>query len=349
MRTAILAALLSFVPLATAFGQASPPTGPSISVSPVVGNLTTTHQLQMQNLPANASEVVVLFDPDGAQTIFQPETDATGTFDLTLQPPPDGWKLGLYRAALQLAAGQTVTATFVAGDGQPHLFADPASPSPTSAFDFVGIGLPPNSSVNLDLLLANGLGEHLIPATTDANGTLSAYAWPEQFGFAAFSPGYYQISIPTLSLSITFVAREHPQSASITVDAPVVAGGSTATHFRYYSAGRYLWGVYADSAGNVVGEILVGPTDVQGSAAASVPLGVRQPGAYYLATPYDWGETTFTVLDPTPTPTPTATPSPTATPHPKPTAKPTAKSTVRKKQVVHCKKGRKRKGHACKR
>ena len=173
---------------------------------------------------------------------------------------------------------------------------------------------------------ANDRGDRAFSVSTDAGGFLQAYIWPEELGESFFEAGVYRAALPALSLSTIFQVREKPIGAVMSVNGPASSGVATPIHFRRYSPGRYLWTVYADAAGRVRGEMLFGLTDRTGSLDGNAVFTGLEGGQYRLATPYDWGETTFTALPPTATPTPTdtptATPTPTSTSTPTPTAVP---------------------------
>jgi len=255
----------------------------------------------------------VLFDPDGSQTVGLSATDANGSLTQTLKPPGGQWKPGQYRWVFALADGKSFSATFVASDGSPHLYAEPSLPSPTSAFNFIGTGLPINSSVELQLLLTGGQGRRTLQANTDGDGTFSLFVWPQEFGLGFFAAGAYKIEAPALQLATDFLVREHPASSTVSMDTPVLPRSIVALHFAYYAPQRYIWGIYADLTGRPVGEFLVGPTTPTGGLDSAVVLPDLAPGQYLLATPYDWGETDFTVDAPPPTATSTPSPSPTVT------------------------------------
>src|SRR5206468_12138989 len=152
-----------------------------------------------------------------------------------------------------------------------------------------------------------------------------------------------------------FWVREHPLGATVSLPDPVEVGQSTPLQFSHYAAHRFLWGVYAGPDGQAAGEFLFGPADAAGDTAASLTLPDLGSGPYYIATPYDWGEASFGVIEPTATPTATATksPLPTATKRPRPTAtkrpRPTATPTKSPAKRAKCKNGKKRKNGKCKR
>jgi hypothetical protein len=319
MRVLVLALILASFSVMGAFAQ-SAPVAPAVVVTPVAAGLTTGRPVQISGLGPDESDVIVLFDPSGQQTVMHSQADSSGAISLSLQPPNGSWQVGMYRIAVGRPDGSSVSATFIASDGVPHLFAEPNLPSPTSALNFVGIGLPANQQLDLHLHLTGGqVAIETVPITTDANGAFSVFVWPQQFGLPFFAAGNYLVTLPSASLSTPFTLREHPVSANPSVSGPVLSGTDLPIHFQNYSANAYVWGLYADMQGNDAGEFLVGPVAAGGQADARIPLPALAPGQYLLATPYDWGETTFTVLQPTSTATPTATSRPrvvdTATPN----------------------------------
>jgi hypothetical protein len=131
------------------------------------------------------------------------------------------------------------------------------------------------------------------------------------------------------------VLREHPASSSISVDGPVLGGAGATIHFRYYRPGRYVWGVFADMEGQPVGEFLIGETSAAGSADVSLSVPVLPAGENLIATPYDWGETSFEVVAPTPTDTPASAPTATRTPHPEAASKSTSKKHHHRRRRRH--------------
>ncbi len=316
------------------FHVAAKSAGPSaaLAVLPAVGGLTTVHQANLQGAPSNSPVTLVLFDPSGNQEVQQRLADATGTLSLELKPPSGSWQAGIYRLVAAVAGQDSVSATFVAGDGQPHLVVGPDLPSPTSVFMLQGSGFPPHAAVDLVVALASGLGERTVRATPDASGTFVVYVWPEQLGFSFWSAGRYEVRTKLGSgstLSYAFYIREHPNGPAIDVPGTVVAGKPNQVEFRHYEPVRYLWSVYADATGTVVGEFLSGPTDGIGQSVGAGYFSGVAGGTYLLATPYDWGETSFEAIAPTATPTLTPSPSPTftVTPTPTPTMTPTPTPT----------------------
>lgn len=328
VRAVLLSCLLVLASVSIARGQAGPATQPTLSITPATGDLTTAHQVQIGNMPSGAP-ILILFAPDGTQTVLHPDAE-NGSYVAALTPPDGGWMPGLYRVVLGLSGGAAISDTFTAGTA-PSLYVGPPSPSPTSVFNIIGTNLPPNSTINVHLFLTGGIqGERVIPVATDANGAFSAYIWPEPLGFPFFPAGSYLATLPDFGLSAPFTAREHPVSATITAAEQVVSGQALPVHFIQYLPYRYLWGVYAGGNGPAEGEFLAGPTDQSEVADLSLSLPALAAGQYYLSTPYDWGETSFTVVDPpTATPTATDTPTRTLTPTiiPRPTRTPTRVAT----------------------
>jgi hypothetical protein len=273
--------------------------------------------------------LLLLYAPDGSQTMLYPDSE-NGAYVATANAPTGGWQPGLYRVVLGLGNGAAMSATFTAGT-DPALYVGPPSPSPTSVFNITGTNLPHGTTVNVHLFLTGGIqGEHIIPATTDANGAFSIYVWPQALGVPFFPAGSYLATLPDYGLTAPFTAREHPVSATMRTDSEIVSGQPIPLQFTLYATNRYLWGVYARDNGAAAGEFLAGPTDYAGTADLTLPLPALQSGTYYVATPYDWGETDFTVLDPpTATPTETLVPTPpaTSTPKPRPTRTPTRVAT----------------------
>lgn len=312
MRVLALVLILASFSVAEALAQ-SAPVAPTIIVTPPIAGLTATRQVQVSGLEPGENDVIVLFDPSGQQTVSQSRADASGAIGLSLQPPNGSWELGMYRVAVGRPYGSSISAMFVASDGAPHLLTEPNLPSPTSALNFVGTGLPPNQQLDLNLHLTGGqVATENVPVTTDANGAFSRFVWPQEFGLPFFAAGNYLVTAPSANLSTPFTLREHPVSADPSVSGPIVAGTDLPVHFQNYPPNTYVWGLYADMQGNEIGEFLIGPIAADGQADARIPLPTLAPGQYLLATPYDWGETTFTVLQPTPT----STPIPTATVRP---------------------------------
>ena len=133
MRPLVLIALFIGLPLATVFAQPFSSASPTLSLSAPAGSLSMAHHLHGQNFPANVSLLAILIDPVGNEVVLHPQTGADGSFDLDLVPPSSGWQQGLYRIAVSQPGGRSVSSTFTAGDGAPHLYASPSLPSPFSA------------------------------------------------------------------------------------------------------------------------------------------------------------------------------------------------------------------------
>lgn len=347
MRVLALLLLALSLPLAGVRAGAVP-TAPTITLSPATGGRAVTHQVVVAHLAPDQSATLVLFAPDGNQTVYGEQADGNGVITLTLSPSPT-WEDGVYRVVAALGGGAAMSALFVANDGTPHLYAGPASPGSWSAFAFVGTGLPPDTTATVHLVPTGGiLPPRDFSVTTDGEGIFTLYVWPQEIGARFYEAGTYAVSLPAFALSTDFVTREHPGSPAITLPPAVPADTAVPVTFTDYAADRYIWGVYAGPNGSEAGEFLVGPTDAGGRTDASLTFPYLGTGTSYLATPYDWGETTFTVLAPPPTATATATPTmtPTATPA---TAHRCASKhhSSRKKHRRHKKRGRHKKhnGH----
>lgn len=331
----VLVSALLAMPAVHIFAQAAAPAVPTVTVSTPAGDALTVHQVQVAGVTPNGSVLAVLFDPAGGQTILPLTADASGAAHTTLTPPSGGWTIGLYRIVVALAGGNAASATFTAGDGGIHLVVGPDLPSPNSALQVAGFGLPPSADMHLVLTLAGGLGERDITARTDAQGSFAILLWPQVLGFDFLSAGRYDLSIPDRGVDTAFYVREHPSTSFITMDEPVVPGNSTTLSLSAFRTGRYVWGVYATDSGQRAGEFLLGPVDERGKLAAALQFPPLMSGRYLLATPYEWGEIPFTVSAPTSTPTPTATATatptvtltPTATNTPKPTRTPRPTAT----------------------
>lgn len=352
MRPLLAVLLLLGTGLTVARGQPAP-TSPAISLSASMGGAQTVFTVRASGLPGSATIVMLLITPDGSQTSTSEMTRPDGSLVLSLTPPANGWSTGLYRVVLGVPNDLAEEADFSVSDGFPHLSEQTYLPSPTSALNIVGTGLPPGTSLTMVLWLTGGQdGARSIPVTTDATGSFTRYIWPQQLGLPFFAAGNYRVTIPSLSLISDFTAREHPVSASMSVSGPVLPDRPVPLTLQNYSPEKYLWTIVADAEGRVTGESLVGPTDVRGGFTGLVNVGAPSAGRDYLATPLDWGETTFIVPDPTPTPTaastntplPTVTPVPTVTPTPAPRRVKASKSTTKKCRKV--KRGAKRR--ACK-
>lgn len=329
--------VLLCLPLVHATAQSA---ASSVQISPIAGDLSTVHQARAQGFPPNVPVTVVFFDPTGAQSVMKGETGADGSVAETLQPPGGKWSLGMYRWMVALANGAGASATFAAEDGTPHLLALPDSPSPFSALQFIGLGLAPNASTTLILMLTAAEGQRDLNVTTDANGNFALFVWPGQFGLAFWAAGDNKAILADSGIGAAFRIREHPVTANIVVDGNAVTGGLLGASFRNYHTQRYIWAVYAGADGTTMGEFLLGPTDLGGELNAGLPLALVPPGQYYLGTPYDWGEAPFTVetAPPTATPTPSPTVTPSLTPTPRPKAKPCKKGHYRRHGKCHKKK-----------
>jgi hypothetical protein len=348
VRTQLLGLVMVVLGLSGArtFAQTSASLAPAVALSHPSGDMLTTHLLQVRGLAPNADALIVLFDPGGSQTVMHATTDASGAADVTLTPPTGAWQIGVYRAVVSLGGGSSIDATFTVGDGTRHLLVGPDLPSPNSAVQVTGVGLPPNSDIHLVLTITGGLGVRDVAAHTDQQGAFSLLLWPQVLGFDFFSAGRYELSAPDLGLDTVFYIREHPSTSFITMDQPIISEGSTSLHLAAFTSGRYVWAVYATDSGQTAGEFLLGPIDDRGEVVTTVQLPALAAGRYLLATPYDWGEITFSVLAPTPiatptamatsTPTSTLTPTPTRTPRPTPTRKatPTATHTTKPKPIA---------------
>jgi hypothetical protein len=317
MRVAIITSILLALTLTDSAAQ-TPPPALSIIISPPVAGIGVPRDLQLRNLASNLVVTAILFDPAAAQTTLELHADSSGAAAMALTPPGGSWTVGLYRVVVDTGGGASISAEFVASDGQPHLSEAEPAPSPFSALNIQGTGLPSNAPEDITVYFANQQGQRTFHETTDDNGALSLYVWPQQFGVTFFSSGTYRIVAPSLGLETDVTAREHPVSAFITVNGPVVPGAGTRVNFYSYTPNHYLWVVYSALAGTPAGETLVGPTDERGNAVASLPFSGLSSGDYLLATPYDWGEAAFSVSRPAPTSTPAVTLTPTATEAPTP-------------------------------
>jgi hypothetical protein len=370
MRACVLLCLclLVLIPAVGASAQSSSQPMPTATVLGSTISRDGSRTLEVNGLQSGAATTVVLLDPQGGQTVLEGVSDSSGHLELNLATPNGAWDLGVYRVAVGIGDGSSISTTFAVSDGKPAVYAGPDEPSPTSAFVLTGTGLPADQSLHLILTLAGGFGDRSLQATTDATGTFSLFVWPQEYGYPFWSAGEYILAAPDLGISTPFWVREHPSASYLSIEGPAVPDVPESVGYAHYAAGRYLWTVYADETGRILGEFLLGPSDFRGTAQAAVRFPTLVSGTYLLATPYDWGETLFTVLAPTntPTPAPTATARPTATatapssPTPRPTAKPTkrptTKSTSRPKPtatrtpVRHpCKKHAKKRKLRCKR
>lgn len=317
-RAALLIACVVLIPLSGVLADS--PGGPSaapvvLTVTPATAPASATRDLVAHGVPPARSIPVIVFAPDGTQTELVGHSDEGGNLDVALSPADGFTQVGVYRAVLDLGNGPTQSVLFDIGDGTPLLTTEPIVFSPYSALQILGAGLPPNQSYDLVLTPANDRGDRTFRVSVDAGGFLQAYIWPQDLGESFYEAGLYRATLPALDLITDFQVREQPIGAVMSVDGPVLSGGDTPILFRRYESSRYLWTIYADSAREVRGEMLFGLTDAQGSLDAVATFTDLPGGLYRMATPYDWGETTFTAVPPTATPTdtPTATPTPTAT------------------------------------
>ncbi len=336
MRTRLLLLFVLAVWASTVHTSAQTPATAAATVvmSPPAGDASTTHQLQAAGIAGDTHVPIVLFDPSGRQTVMYAQSDASGSIQVVLAPPLGGWLVGIYRGVVATGGGRAISATFSVGDGARHLFVGPDLPSPNSTVVVTGVGFPAGTVIHLILTIAGGLGERDVSAQTDSQGALHALLWPQALGFDFFSAGRYELAAPELGLSVAFFIREHPSTSFITVHDPVVTGRSTGLDLKAYVPGRYLWTVYATATGKSVGEFLFGPIDERGETATTIQFPPLPAGTYLLATPYDWGETTFSVTAPTPTITSTPTSTPTRTPTATGTPRPTATRTSTPKPVA---------------
>jgi hypothetical protein len=339
-------ACLLLLPLSAVFADSpgtAPPAAPSLSVDPASAAATVERDLVGHGFPASTKVPIVVFAPDGSQTALAGESDASGSLSVLLTPPGGFTQDGLYRAVLREGSGQAQSALFAVGDGKPDLSAQPAVFSPYSALQILGSGLPPTQGIDLMLTLANDRGDRTLETSTDAAGFLQMFIWPEELGESFFEAGVYRAALPALGLSVIFQVREQPTGAVVAVSGPALSGSPAPIRFRRYAPHRYLWTVYADASGYVRGEMLFGPTDVSGSLDVQGLFVGLDGGQYRLATPYDWGETTFAAIPATPTPTETSTPTDTATATPTdfPTNTPTP-APVKYKKVCKRKHGKKK-------
>jgi hypothetical protein len=329
MRTRLLLVVLLSLLLsaARASAQTSTSSGPSVTISPSSGDIFTAHQVQIAGIIPNSDQLIVLFDPEGGQTILHAATDAAGTARVSLVTIGGAWQLGVYRVVVALPGARSISAIFSVDDGGRHLMVTPDLPSPTSVIAVSGVGLPANSDIHLILTIAGGLGQRDVSVRTDADGTMAILLWPQVLGFDFFSAGRYELAAPDLGLDVAFFIREHPSTSFITLNSSIAPGDEVLVGLQAYTVDRYIWAAYATDTGQPAGEFLFGPTDARGATAGTVQFPALKPGRYLLATPYDWGETTFMVPAPPPTFTPTSTPTPTNTPTSTSTVVPTRTRT----------------------
>jgi hypothetical protein len=290
-----------------------------VTVSPASGGIFTLHQVQITGASANSDQLIVLFDPAGGQTVLHAQSDPSGAAQMTLAPAGGAWQIGVYRVVVALPGTRSMSAIFAVSDGGRHLMVAPDLPSPNSAVIVSGVGLPANSDAHLVLTIAGGLGQRDVSARTDGQGTLETILWPQALGFDFFSAGRYELAAPDLGLDDAFYIREHPSTSFITLDASVRPGMDVPLQLQAYATHRYVWAVYATESGQSEGEFLLGPTDDRGVTSSTIQFPDMAPGTYLIATPYDWGETTFAIPTPSPTATSTVTPTSTPTADPSPT------------------------------
>jgi hypothetical protein len=301
--------------------QTSTAAGPVVTVSPASGDIFTQHQVKVTGATSSSDQLIVLFDPAGGQTVLHAQADASGAAEVILAPTGGAWQIGVYRVVVALPGTRSMSAIFSVNDGGKHLMAAPDLPSPNSVVEVSGVGLPANVAVHLVLTIAGGLGTRDVSARTDAQGVMFELLWPQALGFDFFSAGRYELAAPDLGLDDAFYIREHPSTSFITLDASVKPGMDVPLQLQAYAVHRYVWAVYATESGESEGEFLLGPTDERGATSNVIQFPVMPPGTYLIATPYDWGETTFAIAALPPTLTPTVTPS--STPTLTPTADPT--------------------------
>lgn len=316
MRISAIIACLLLLSLSSAVAQTTGSPGHTFlteSISPVLGGPSTGRELRVQGLPASSPVRIVLFDPAGNQSTTVITADSSGTITTPLSWVGGFSAPGLYRVVVAAAPGPSVSAVFVVGDGTPRLYAEPTLFSPHSALQFIGTGFPADQPVSLTVSLSNGRGDRTVQGRSDASGNLLVYVWPEQLNEPFLETGLYAVAAPSLALSAGFTVAEKPLGATLSVDGPVLPGVPVPVHLGNYLPDHYVWAVYSASDGGEGGELLLGPTDSTGSLDTSVVLPPLSATQYHLATPYDWGETTFAAVPPTATPTATATPTPTAT------------------------------------
>ena len=296
----------------------------SLTVTPSSSDQQGARVLSAQGLPAGTHVTVAVFDPGGEEWIDTPSTDATGNVVDALQPPEGNWSLGLYRVVVGLPSGEAWSTVFAEGDGGPHIATASGTLSSWSVLNVMGSGLPAEQSLQLTISPANFRAPHSFTVQTGADGSLSASFWPQQFGENFWEAGYYQIDIPSLSLSVQIMAHEWPTAPVVRTDGTAISGGTLGVHLLNYVPQRYVWMPYASEDGSVTGDLLLGPIGGDRKLDVSAQLPVVPAGTYLIGSPYEWGEDQFVVMAPTDTPTetptmtPTATPIPTSTPRPKP-------------------------------
>jgi hypothetical protein len=335
---ALLAVAVVLTMVAPALAQTDAPTAVRVGFTPQGGLRGTAVQLVVQGAPPSNSVTVVLLSPSLGQLVIHSQTDANGSLVIDRAGLGGLPEVGLYRAAVVLNNGRTVSATYASEDNAPHFSIGGDLPSTNGAFNLMGVGLPPSQTLSLRFTLANGMGVRTVSVTTDAVGSFQRFLWAEAFGLGFWPAGGYRFAAEDGSASLTFFVREHPGQSSVAVDGTVTAGVASGVHFHHYPSGRYLWAVYAQRDGTPLGEFLVGPTDFRGEADSYLDFGSLATGSYLLATPYDWGETQFSALAPTATATATPNLTPTSTRTATPTAKPTKTPCKRAKPKNHKKK-----------
>jgi hypothetical protein len=290
-----------------------------MTVSPELGGPSTRHVVQVTGLTPGMQAVTALLAPDGSETVTQIAVDTSGSGRVTLSPPSGGWQEGVYRGAVQVQGVQSESAVFVSNDGGEHLYAQTFEPSVTSSFVISGTGLKPDTDVEMIIHLTGLRGDIPFHATTDAAGVFQTFLRPEQTGMGFYPAGPYRVEIVGSALSVLFSVREWPAQSLMDVSGAVQAGGSVHVLFHGYLTGDYVWGETGDEGGQVApSEFLVGPVNASGAVSADLSVPAGPGGAYFLETPYQRGQTVYTVVAPTPTMTATATSTPTATPTPTP-------------------------------
>lgn len=314
----LLPGLLLLVPLVHS-GQSQ--TMLTITVRPARYVARSSPTAIISGLSSGTGSLCVLLTPDGQEEVLPMTVAPDGTSDLTLNPPNQGWWPGIYRVVVR-SAGQTASTTFSVDDGQPRLLVEPSLPSPFSAFYVQGVALPADKQFDLVLHLTGGEnGSFSETIFTSDQGSFSSWIWPQEVGASFFAAGPYTVSLPAVPVSTGFTVREHPGGAALAVSPDAAAATETNLKLSGYQPNRYVWGVYASSSGQELGEFLAGPTASNGSIDTVLSLPTLPTGTYLVATPYDWGETSFHIVaadPPTSTPTATASATPTATATPKP-------------------------------
>jgi hypothetical protein len=282
------------VPASRATAQSKPM--PMVSVSPETGGVMAQHVLTAHGLPPNIRLTLLLLAPSGGQLPAPAVTNADGDLVYPFRPPGGIWEVGLYRVAVGLPDGTAYSAVFAASDGGAHLYALPNLPSPTSALMFAGTGLQPDTVISLTLDLTGGqAGIVPLSAHTDDAGNFWLLLWPQQLNLPFFAAGGYRIEVPAAGLSTSFSVREHPAGSTLTGSAAVIPSDPITLTLRFYRPERYVWGVYAGMDGIETGEFISPLLGASGTVTLNLSLAHALPGQYLVATPYDWGETTFMV------------------------------------------------------